>query len=360
MTATGPPNPATRPLRRPPIPGTLGRLLERAYRFELDRRNRAFDRGTSVRQLDLPVISVGNLSVGGTGKTPMVRTIAQWLVEAGFSPAIALRGYKAKQGVSDEAAEYQRELPAIPLAVGPDRYTTIQALRADPRTPPINAIILDDGFQHRQLARNLDIVLLDATRWPFDDRCLPAGWLREPVESLSRAHMAIITRADLTPNPGGWLACAEQLKQRFPHLTIAACAHRWVQLAHAEQPSETYPLDWLNDRSIVIATGIGNPDAFLAQAKACTPAIERVVTKPDHHAWSVADAELLASHLQSLSHDAALLTTGKDWVKLARIAPPIVKQHAVLPQLSLSFLQGEAGARQRILDAAQATSSPMG
>lgn len=335
------------------MPGVIGRLLERAYRFEVARRHRAFDAGVGVRDVGVPVISIGNMSVGGTGKTPMVRTVARWLSEAGHRPAIALRGYKAKRGVSDEAAEYARELPGVPIAVGGDRFAAIGSLRDRLGGEAFDCIVLDDGFQHRRLTRALDVVLLDATRWPLRDRCLPAGWLREPVEGLARAQVAVITRADRARGKAGWEGLAAELRSWFGHLHIAACVHRWDGFAVGPGAGRVEPVEWLRGRAVVIACGIGNPGAFVGQAIAAGPVVREIVRKGDHHDWSARDARRLSAELERAGGDAVLLTTGKDWVKLDGVADGSLRERVVLPRLSLRFLMGEVGVREGVVAAVQ-------
>ncbi|MEZ6211709.1 MAG: tetraacyldisaccharide 4'-kinase [Phycisphaerales bacterium] len=180
--------------QRPPLPA-LGTPLEPLYRAAVNKRNRDFDNGRRIAKLPIPVVSVGNISVGGTGKTPMVRWIVNTLRDLGANPGIAMRGYGRKHaGVSDEQQEHADRMPDTPIAANPDRVAAIHTLIEQHRA---DCAVLDDGFQHRFAARDLDIVLIDATRSPFADRCLPAGWLREPVESLARAHAIVITRSTL-------------------------------------------------------------------------------------------------------------------------------------------------------------------
>ncbi len=170
------------------------------------RRNRRFDAGHGVVTLDRPVISVGNLSTGGTGKTPMTMRVVQWLREAGHAPAIAMRGYRAGPEGSDEALLYQEAFAGMPIVAQANRIDGLLQLFAQeegdgeagsaPARARTDVVVLDDGFQHRQIARQFDLVLIDATRDPFADALLPAGWLREPAASLRRAHAVVLTHAE--------------------------------------------------------------------------------------------------------------------------------------------------------------------
>src|ERR1043165_360740 len=162
--------------RRGPVPGAVGRLLARGYAWEIGRRNRRYDAGRGVVRFDRPVISVGNLSVGGTGKTPMVAHIVGLLLEAGRRPCIAMRGYAGRGGMSDEAEEYRGRFPGIPIVARANRTLgLIELFSREHETggQQTDCIVLDDGFQHRRIARDLDVVMVDASRDPFDDALLP-------------------------------------------------------------------------------------------------------------------------------------------------------------------------------------------
>jgi tetraacyldisaccharide 4'-kinase len=163
-------------------------------------RNRWFDRaGSHVQRVAAPVISVGNITVGGTGKTPFVAWLAQWFALRQMPVTIISRGYGSRRGTpNDEALELAARLPDVPHLQNPDRVAAAeQALHAN----ATQVLILDDAFQHRRLARDLDIVLLDALE-PFGyEHLLPRGLLREPIESLSRAHVVALSRSDAVDEP---------------------------------------------------------------------------------------------------------------------------------------------------------------
>ncbi|MEM1422604.1 MAG: tetraacyldisaccharide 4'-kinase [Planctomycetota bacterium] len=285
----------------------VGGLLEPLYRAAVDRRNRAFDRGDRVTRFGVPIISVGNLSVGGTGKTPTVRLLVERLLARGRTPAIAMRGYKARAGErSDEEAEYIDSFPDVRVVAQPDRVSGIRALLSEhPRT---DCVVLDDAFQHRYVARDLDIVLVDATRSPFEDRCLPAGWLREPVASLARADLIVVTRADT----GG--AIDDRL--RSYNAPIVRTAHAWEGFTDG---SETrLPPAHLDGKRAIVCCAIGHPLAFVEQCERAGCEVRGVRTERDHHAWTASEASALER--LAASEDAVIVTTRKDWVKLRRYA----------------------------------------
>ncbi|MCG8511455.1 MAG: tetraacyldisaccharide 4'-kinase, partial [Rhodospirillales bacterium] len=174
-------------------------LAEPVYRAVVSARNKRFDNGKrTIARLPRPVISVGNITTGGTGKTPMVIHLARLLHEAGHRPAVLLRGYKADPEhpqASDEAAELTAALDGIAyVEANPNRVES--ARRVLDNHPNADVFLLDDGFQHRQVHRDLDMVLIDAM-CPFGhDHLLPRGLLREPMKNLARADAVVVTRAD--------------------------------------------------------------------------------------------------------------------------------------------------------------------
>lgn len=326
----------------PWLPTPLASLASRLYLRELSRRNRNFDAGKNVTTLDIPIISVGNLSVGGTGKTPLVEHIARTLTASGARPAIAMRGYRAANGLSDEAREYQLALPDVPTLVNPDRIAAIRGTQDSLNRqgePPLTCVILDDGFQHRNLARTLDIVLIDATRSPFNDHPLPRGWLREPVQSLRRAHAIIITRADLAPDAASTIT--QQLSGIAPGLPIATIAYEWsaLDIAHkAENHSE--PIDWLKGKRLLPCAAIGNPDAFLRQisAHADSPLLQSLFIR-DHDRYAPRTIDSLITMARASSAD-AIITTRKDWTKLSRVSPTRWPCPVVRPIVQVRWLTG--------------------
>lgn len=327
---------------RPPLPSPLGRLIEPVYRSVVRRRNRAFDRGDRVQRVAAPFLSVGNLSVGGTGKSPVVALTVAMLREAGHKPGIAMRGYKSRPGhESDEQREYKSSCPGTPVVANPDRVAGATELIEKHRC---SCIVLDDGFQHRFLHRDLDIVLLDATRDVFTDRCLPAGWLREPVESLERAHIAILTHAE-SAGDDRIAAMTSQLRERFPHLHLAVSEHAWTALidlhGHRREPSQ------LAAQPVCLASGIGNPSAFEAMARRYALDVRSHQVMPDHHHWTLTDLD----RLQRNAPQNPIITTRKDWVKISRLNHPLLDR-VLVAEVAIVLKQGEKALREAVLNAA--------
>lgn len=312
------------------------------YRAAIHRRNARFDAGRGVHRLDVPVISVGNLTTGGTGKTPMVAWIARQLLDAGFHPAIALRGYHAdRDGRSDEAMEYAEQLPDVPLVVHPDRVAALKDFL--PRHRDVNVVLLDDGFQHRRLARDLDLVLIDASRRTERDELLPAGTLREPPTALARADAVMLTHAEeVSPALEAWI------EQHHGRPALVRATHQWTGLTrHDAAGAHPLPLDWLRGRRIATLFGVGHPGAVEQQARAFDPEILIAFSARDHERY---DRTRLLSMRPMLDAAEALLTTRKDWVKLQQLIDwTMFPVPVVVPELALSFQAGEALLRERLL-----------
>jgi tetraacyldisaccharide 4'-kinase len=257
------------------------------------------------------VISVGNLSMGGTGKTPLVAWIARRLQERGVRVTLVSRGYGAAAGQqNDEARELAQKLPDVPHLQNPDRVAAAQQGIAELGS---QAILLDDGFQHRRLARDLDILLLDAVE-PFGfGRVFPRGALREPISGLRRADIIALSRADM-------VGAAERGRIRAIAQRYAPQA-AWIEMRHAParlrslEGSEA-KLERLAGQPLAAFCGIGNPAGFRHTLTECGYDVRGLREFADHHAYSSADAATLVEWATQLGAR-ALVCTHKDLVKLA-------------------------------------------
>jgi tetraacyldisaccharide 4'-kinase len=290
----------------------LLRLAELPYSWEVRRRNRAFDAGRrTAERAGVPVVSVGNLTLGGTGKTPLVVWLAEWFVARAVRVVLVSRGYKSAPGqLNDEGRELQQKLPGVPHLQNPDR---VAAARQAVTELSAQAILLDDGFQHRRLARDLDIVLIDALE-PFGfDHIFPRGTLREPIDGLRRAQIAVLTRADMVDS-------AEQtrirraVQQIAPSIDWAVCSHAPQSLLNASGGTE--PIASLAGRRVAAFCGIGNPAGFRHTLDRCGCDIASWREFPDHHHYSAADIADLDKSAVSTDAD-IVLCTHKDLVKIA-------------------------------------------
>jgi len=283
---------------------------ELLYRFALGVRNLLCRLPGYVKRAPCPVISVGNLTVGGTGKTPMVAYLARLATDQGKRPLIVSRGYGGRPGTpNEEARELERLCPGVPHVQDPVRFRAIREWTA---SHPCDVAILDDGFQHRQLARDLDVVLIDALR-PFGfARLLPRGLLREPLSALRRADIAIITRAELV----GETELA-RLKRGLAPLVrtatpILVAQHQPVGLSMLD--GSRRPPQWLRGQDVAAACGIGNPEAFRRTLGYLGAQLKLFETFRDHHPYTRDDlARLIEAAVAAGAK--TLVTTGKDYVK---------------------------------------------
>jgi tetraacyldisaccharide 4'-kinase len=302
--------------RGPVAAGLRGVLAaaEVGYAWEVRRRNRRFDSGrVQPAVVAAPVICVGNLTVGGTGKTPLVLWIGRWLQSHGHEVTIISRGYGRKAGApNDEALELAARLPGVGQVQNPDRVAAaLEALVANPR----QVLVLDDAFQHRRIARDLDIVLLDALE-PFGyEHLLPRGLLREPVTSLSRAAVVALSRADAVDE-----ARRREIEARVRSLAPQAL---WLELAHqptalVSHSGASQPLEAWRGKRVAAFCGIGNPAGFRHTLASCGLDVAAVRELPDHFAYPPRAVAELEAWLRSQTGIEAVVCTRKDLVKLPR------------------------------------------
>ncbi len=274
-------------------------------------RNWALDRGWRHRETaPVPVVSVGNLTAGGTGKTPCVEMIARFYRGLDRRVAILSRGYGAAAGMNDEALVLEQNLPDVPHLQGADRaalaWVAVEELESE-------VLILDDGFQHRRLGRDLDIVLIDATNPWGHGYLLPRGLLREPISGLRRAHVVVLTRCDLVPAEAV-AAIRQRVQRTAPQVPIVATMHEpaaWRNAAGVQQAVDT-----LRSRPIAAFCGIGNPDGFRRTLTQLGLDVTAWRTFPDHHPYSREDIDDLRRWAREQPSEAALVTTQKDLVKI--------------------------------------------
>lgn len=268
-------------------------------------RNALYGAGV-LRQhaLELPAVSVGNLSVGGTGKTPVAAWVAGELARRGARPAIVLRGYG-----DDEPEVHRRLNPQALVVVDPDRVAGVRAAAAG----GADVAVLDDAFQHRRARRDVDIVLVSADRWTGRVRPLPAGPFRERLAALRRATLVVVTRKG---------ASAEEAATVISSLHDAApgCALAQVHLApHSVVNAATgirEPLSVLAGRSVLAICGVGDPGAFTAQLRAAGADVT-LRAFADHYAFADADIGRLVAEARGVTAGGGLvLCTLKDAVKL--------------------------------------------
>lgn len=275
-------------------------------------RNGMFAAGwKQVHKLSVPVVSIGNLTVGGTGKTPTVAWLCQLAKQAGKVPGVLARGYGRAPGdeLNDEGTLLQRRLPWLLQEQDPNRVAAGKRLV----DKGADFIVLDDGFQHRRLHRDLDVVCLDA-RLPFaNGQCLPAGDLREFRSGLHRADCLLLTRA------GG--LDREQIGMRIERLRqiagknipVHACEHQPTDLVR-QPDGESEPVDGLRGRRVVLLSAIAKPQSFRTTVSRLGAEIVGEVVHRDHHRFTPAEVETAAATARAAG--AILVTTEKDDARL--------------------------------------------
>jgi tetraacyldisaccharide 4'-kinase len=269
-------------------------------------RNRLYDRGVlRVAPSPIPAVSVGNLAVGGTGKTPIAAWMAGELTRRGARPAVVLRGYG-----NDEPLVHTVLNPGIGVIVDPDRVRGLRQAAASGH----DVAVLDDAFQHRRAGRFADVVLVSADAWGEPLRLLPAGPWRERLAALDRASMVIVTRKAASPD-----AAAVLLSRLTPMVRGEAGAIMRLVLGplHDFMGGELQPLEALRGRRVLVAAGIANPEALTGQL---TETGARVTLRrfPDHHVYRLPDVQALAT--EGSRYDVFVCTL-KDAVKLGPLWP---------------------------------------
>lgn len=267
------------------------------------------------RGVNATVISIGNITTGGTGKTPLVIWLCRFLRRYNLRTAVLTRGYKIGEGkLSDEPAMLTKNCPDTRVVVNPDRVHGGQKAVKEYGT---QVLVLDDGFQHRRLKRSLDIVTIDAT-CPFGyGRLLPAGLLREPVESLQRARAAVITRCDVVEEKDVQ-NIEKKLKTINPAITTAKSVHKPV-CVRTRKAGETQ-LEELRDKKVFAFCGIARPEAFFRTIERLGARVAGQKVFNDHYQYTNESLDNIYRLSLSLGAE-IILTTEKDWNKTALLIP---------------------------------------
>ncbi len=317
---------------------TVGRTLlwpvELAYRGVVAMREQAYaHRLLATHRAAIPVVSVGNVSVGGTGKTPITSYLAAECLRRGARAGIVLRGYG-----DDEPAVHELLLPGMIVEADANRVQGID--RAKQRGAQV--VVLDDALQHRRIARDVEIVLLSADR-PWTTRCLPGGPLREPVAVLSRADLVIVTRKAAS------LDVAQQVEARARAAGAREVAHvalslDRLRLVAGEGVEQEKALARLREVKVVAVSGIGDPTAWHQQLAALGAEVTPHAFA-DHHRYSVSDVERI---VRGVPPGTSVVCTLKDAVKLRALWP---RSGPSLWYVSQRVEPGDSGARiLRVLD----------
>ncbi len=314
------------------------------------RLDRARYRRRGRRRLPGLVVSAGGLTAGGAGKTPMTAVLAEWAVEHGYRAAVLSRGYGRKHGrgmitvsdgvrilagadrAGDEPRMLAERLSGVPVVVARDRS---RAGRFAHETWGTQVFLLDDGFQHWVLERDVDVVLLDATDPVGNGRLLPGGPLREPVDALGRAHVAVLTRCRA---PEGRLEPADRLLTRFPGLPVVRSVHAPSGVCFPGKSREQEePPSSLSGRRVAAFCGIGRPAAFRETLSDQGADVAVFEAFGDHHAYTRRDIQRLLARFRRSGAD-ALLTTEKDWMRAGPLLSDV--REAGFLRVALAFPNG--------------------
>jgi tetraacyldisaccharide 4'-kinase len=290
-------------------------------------RQAGYKRGWfKTRRLARPVVSVGNLTVGGTGKTPLVAYIAKILLRRGWRPSILTRGYRrgsktemivvapgagrrvSAQEIGDEPALLARILPEVPLVICADRFRGGQAAEEHFQ---VDVHILDDGFQHLALARDVDLLALDVTQSISNRHLLPAGRQREPLSALRRAQIVVLTRTD-SADPQG---LEELVLKVHPAAKVFRSRTKLVGWTDAVSGAAV-PAEGIHAQKVAAFCAIGNPQAFFADVRRWGFSLVAQDAFPDHHVYTGEEIQQLVAGARKNGAD-ALLTTQKDAVKFS-------------------------------------------
>lgn len=341
----------------------LLRLLSVPYQLLISFRNFLFDRGIlRVTKLPCRVISVGNITVGGTGKTPMVINLAGYFQQKGFSPAVVTRGYGGKRSsavtlvsngkdilsdhatVGEEAILLARRLPGVPVLAAPKRALAGRMAREIFRA---DLIILDDAFQHRGIFRDLDILLLDYSR-PFGNGwLLPRGTLRETPAGLKRADVIVYT--GLNDTKANHIVLENIPADSSMNVPRFIACHKPTELCHPAS-GQSCPPEILQGKKVCLFSGIGSPEGFRNTVESLGAQVTAYKTFPDHHGYRQEDIAELNSLFEDSKAD-YLLTTEKDAVKLVDFQGRIANFHIL--RIELEIIPDELAKWRKLLTSHQ-------
>lgn len=311
------------------------RFASCGYAIVVRMRNFLFDLGSKKsHSLPLKIVSVGNITTGGTGKTPVVAEIANRLDRLGISTGLLSRGYHSlESGENDEKRVLDRLCPGVPHWLNADRVAGARQAQRD--QPKLQSLVLDDAFQHRRICRDLDIVLIDATNpWGFGYQ-LPRGLLRESKAGLRRAHLIVLTRSDLIPTHDLETIKAEirQIAPDVPLMISRFAPTGWLTL-----DGQHLALEAITSSPVTACCGIGNPEGFRNTLTAIDCFVKTFASFPDHHHYAQEDLDSLA-RVMKRDQTSTLVMTLKDLVKFPQEAFPDVTIAALL--IEWEILEGE-------------------
>ena len=326
-----------------------------AYRMVIGLRNRLFDwKILPSEQFDIPVISVGNLTVGGTGKTPHTEYLIRLFKEK-YRVAFLSRGYKRKtrgfllatptdttQEIGDEPHQIKVKYPDIHVAVDADRRHAIHRLCKDSASKDVDVILLDDAFQHRYVTPGVNIVLMDYNRPIFEDTMLPAGTLREPMSSLHRAHIIIVTKCPVDIKPIDFRVVTKHLDLR-PYQRLFFTTFHYGDMRAFAAPHASKPLSTITESThILLVTGIASAQPMVEKLRGFTHHVIHM-EYADHHDFTPAELSAISDTFHQIeAADKLIITTEKDAARLSSLPldEALTDNLYILP-IEVQFLQDQ-------------------
>lgn len=321
-------------------------------------RNKLFDWGIlHSKSYSTPIISVGNITVGGTGKTPHTEYLIK-LLRKEFQVAVLSRGYKRKSSgfilakedssarlIGDEPYQIKKKFPDVTVAVDKDRCHGIETICEQKKSLKTDVILLDDAFQHRYVTPGMNILLVDFNRLICDDTLLPAGRLREPISGKNRANMVIVTKCPRVMKPMDFRIISKKL-DLFPYQELYFTAFRYgnlIPLVDNENKKRRSLSQIQKDEKVVLLSGIASPKQLLQDLQVYTSRITSV-TFEDHHDFTNSDLEMLKKTFENLSGEKKIIiTTEKDAARLS-LFPDLdetLKKNIYILPVEVRFLQDQ-------------------
>lgn len=318
-------------------------------------RNKLFDWGYfQSKSFDVPVICVGNLAVGGTGKTPHTEYLINLLQQAGLNIAMLSRGYKRKskgyvlaaedtdvKRIGDEPYQIKTKFPGIRVAVDEKRCHGIELLMKL-ENPAVDVVLLDDAFQHRHVKAGLNILLTDFHRLFCDDVLLPAGRLREPRDGKNRAQIVIVTKCPEDIKPIDFNIITKRLKL-YPYQQLYFSSFRYGALTPLFGEKRRALASLKKNEQVLLVTGIASPATLLDKLKSYTPHIN-LCSFGDHHDFSNKDLQVIKEHFERMEgEDKLIVTTEKDATRLQHhpALAEMLKPYLYVLPIEIEFLQNQ-------------------
>ncbi len=297
-------------------------------------------------RLNTPVISIGNITLGGAGKTPLVEYVVRFLQEKGLKPAVLIRGYMADEyNGSDEAKLLESSLPGAAILVGANRAKCAQDFLA---RNSADVFVLDDGFQHWRIRRDLDIVAINTTN-PFgSQQLIPRGILREPLSSLKRADIFILTKTEID----SYIVelTKSKLKIINPHALLVKAIHQPFCLVALKNPKAVFDLTSLNGKAVCSFCSIGDPDSFVKTLSFLNAEVKHNFAFLDHHRYQRVDIEKIVDFCRR-QQIATVITTQKDAVKLQPFWELFADSLTVLVlKIKIEIIEGKEDFLNKILN----------